>query len=381
MKIIHIVHGRVNPNGHNGISRVVYFLNKYEKLHGIDSQIWAIVDDTKTHYTYKRDEYVTVECYPRVRLPFIKNELITKILKEKDSIDLVHFHLIWFFDKNIIASALKKNNIPFIITTHGTYSNPHAYTGKRLIAKWLFEKKYLSMATECHILTREEGTGLVRYGYKGRSFVTYNGFEESEVPAELIDNMFDNQPLGDRFILLMVSVLRKDKNIPFIIEALSLLPKEIRDKMAFVLVGPDYSNNATIYQKYAKDLGLEDAYCWIGPLYGKDKYSAITSADGYIMASHSEGFSMAIIDAMICGKPMILTSGCNMNYLAESSFFIKCEPYPQDIARAMISYYEMGEKRYMLGEKAKEIAFKDLLWDKIAIEMKENYQRIIDYAK
>lgn len=38
--------------------------------------------------------------------------------------------------------------------------NPHAYTGKRLLAKWLFELKYLKMANECHILTPEEGTGL-----------------------------------------------------------------------------------------------------------------------------------------------------------------------------------------------------------------------------
>jgi glycosyltransferase involved in cell wall biosynthesis len=179
----------------------------------------------------------------------------------------------------------------------------------------------------------------------------------------------------------MVSVLRKDKNIPFIIEALSLLPKELKNKIVFVLVGPDYKHNADRYQKYAKDLGVDDAFYWMGPLYGNDKYSAISIADGFIMASDSEGFSMAIIDAMICGKPMILTSGCNMNYVDESSFFIKCEPYPQDLARAIINYYKMGEKRYKFGEKSKEIAFKNLLWDRIIIEMKENYQRIIDYAK
>ena len=142
MKVIHIVHGKANPTSANGISRVVYYLNKYEKLAGIDSQIWAIVDDVKRHSTYRRDEYVTVECYPRVSL-FSGHDIIKAIQEEKDSIDLVHFHLIWFYDKNIIAKSLRRMNIPFIITTHGTYSNPHAYTGKRLLAKWLYELDYL----------------------------------------------------------------------------------------------------------------------------------------------------------------------------------------------------------------------------------------------
>lgn len=159
MKIIHIVHGKANPNSANGISRVVYYLNKYEKLSGVDSQIWALVDGIKEHRSYKRDEFVTVECFPRVRT-FGNREIIKALNKERHSIDLIHFHLIWFYDKNIIAKELKKLGIPFIITTHGTYSNPHAYTGKRLLAKWLFELKYLKMANECHILTPEEGTGL-----------------------------------------------------------------------------------------------------------------------------------------------------------------------------------------------------------------------------
>ena len=134
MKVIHIVHGKANPNEHNGISRVVYYLNKYEKLKGCDSQIWAIVDGVKSRFTHRRDEFVSVECFPRVWSPWGRHEIIQELLNNKDSIDLVHFHLIWFYDKNIIAGALKKAGIPFIITTHGTYSKPHAYTGKRLLS-------------------------------------------------------------------------------------------------------------------------------------------------------------------------------------------------------------------------------------------------------
>ncbi len=379
MKIIHIIHGKANPNSANGISRVVYYLNKYEKLSGVDSQIWALVDGIKEHCSYKRDEFVTVECFPRVRT-FGNREIIKALTKERHSIDLIHFHLIWFYDKNIIAKELKKLGIPFIITTHGTYSNPHAYTGKRLLAKWLFELKYLKMANECHILTPEEGTGLKKYGYKGRCFIAPNGFEKKDLPTCVNYQFFKDYNFKDRLILSMVAVLREDKNIDLILYAISMLPKELQNKLVFVLIGPDYKGNALKYQALAQRLDVKDSFCWIGPLYEKDKYDAMFSSDGYIMASNSEGFSMSIIDAMACRLPMILTSGCNMKYLSDEKFYIMCEPYAQDINRAINEFYVMGERRKLLGHKAYEVMEKTLYWENIIPIMIKNYERIIKEA-
>ena len=371
------MHGKANPASNNGISRVVYYLNKYEKLAGIDSQIWAIVDDIRYPMIYKRDEFVTVECFPRVSL-WGSKDIIKRLKKDQDSIDIVHFHLIWFYDKNMIMNALHKFGIHSVITTHGTYSKPHAYTGKRKIARWLFERKYLNMATECHILTPEEGTGLMRYGYEGRSFVVPNGYDDVDTPKEIHTDYFKNQPFYGRIILSMVAVLRADKNIDRIIKAISLLPDSIRKQIAFVLIGPDYKGNAQKYINLAKELNVDDCFYWIGPLYNEEKYNAMFSSDGFIMASDSEGFSMSIIDAMACGLPMILTSGCNMKYLSDEKFYIMCEPYPQDLCRAITEFVSLGHERIKLAERARNLLNEKLKWDKIAKEMITNYERIID---
>ncbi len=290
MKIIHIVHGKANPVSHNGISRVVYHLNKQEKLQGCDSQIYAIVDDAKTHYSHKRDEFVTVECFPRVRLPFGCHEIIDKLYAQKDSIDLVHFHLIWFYDKNIISAALKKAGIPFIITTHGTYSKDHAYTGKRLLAKWLFEVDYLNMATEVHVITREEGAGLQKYGYTGPTFVAYNGIDLDEIPEQRRNDSFAAKPYRDKVKLIWVGVLREDKNLRGLIQAVAMLPTGLREQIVCVIIGPDYRSNISKYNMLSKELGCSDNFDYIGPLYGQEKYDAIESADIYVMPSFSEVF-------------------------------------------------------------------------------------------
>ena len=197
------------------------------------------------------------------------------------------------------------------------------------------------------------------------------------MPTNLNNNFFQNQPFKNKIILSMVSVLRKDKNIDLIIKAISLLNSDIRNQIAFVIIGPDYKGNAQKYLSLEKNLGVDDSVFWIGPLYNKDKYDALNSSDGYIMASDSEGFSMSVIDAMACAKPMILTSGCNMKYISDEKFYIMCEPYSQDLARAIIEFVEMKEKRIGLGEKAYAILKEKLYWTNIVKGLISEYKRII----
>lgn len=377
MNIIHITHGKANPHGHNGISRVVYYLNKYEKLKGCNSQIWAIVDDAKSHFTFKRDGFVSVECFPRVRLPFGKNEIIKELINNKNSIDIVHFHLIWFYDKNIIASSLKRSGIPFIITTHGTYCKPQAYKGKRLLAKWLYELKYLNMATEIHAVTREEETGLKHYGYKGKTFIAYNGIELQEIPAHCNSYYFADKPYKDKIKFIWIGVLREDKNIKSLIQAVAMLPLTIRDKFVCILVGPDYRSNAKRYLDLSRKLGCSNNFDYIGPLYGQAKYDAIVSSDAYVLPSFSEVMSLSLLDAMACSKPSIVTTGCGLNDFLNNDFCVVCEPYPEDIARALKEFFIREEKWPQMGLNARRLVEREFEWSKITDTMIKNYKRII----
>lgn len=377
MRVIHIVHGKANPNGHNGISRVVYHLNKQEKMQGVESEIWALVDDVKTHHSQKRDEFVSIECYPRVRLPFGKHEIIESLLRERGRIDIVHFHMIWFYDKNIIAQALSKAGIPFVITTHGTYSKPHALTGKRILARLLYEVDYLNQATEVHTITREEGTGLQKYGYTGRSFVAYNGIDLDEIPSSRSREYFADKPYKDKIKFIWVGVLREDKNLRSLIKACSLLSTEDRGRLVIILVGPDYKGNAAKYLKYASELGCGDSLDYVGPLYGQEKYNAIESADAFVLPSFSEVFSLAMLDAMACSKPCLVSSGCGYNYFINENFFVPCEPYPQDLMIGIKEMLDRQDEWEVMGLNGRQAIERHFNWNSIAKIMIANYVRIL----
>lgn len=378
MRVIHIVHGRANPNGHNGISRVVYHLNKQEKALGVESEIWAVVDDAKTHYTHRRDEFVTVECFPRVRWPFGRHEIIDRLVAERASIDLVHFHMIWFYDKNLIAKALKKAGIPFIITTHGTYSKPHAWTGRRKLARWLFELSYLNAATEIHAITSEEADELKRYGYRGATFLAPNGIAIDEIPAGRRTDFFASLPSAKKIRVIWVGVKREDKNLRSLIQGVALLPARIREQLVFSIVGPDHKGNEARYMALADELGVGAAFEFMGPLYEEDKYDAIESADVHILPSFTEVFSLAMLDAMACAKPCLVSRGCGYRQFEEDDFFVDFEPTPEDIARAIAVMFERRAEWREMGQNARRVVERELSWPAIARVVVSNYARILE---
>ena len=96
------------------------------------------------------------------------------------------------------------------------------------------------------------------------------------------------------------------------------------------------------------------------------------------MASDSEGFSMSIIDAMACSLPMILTSGCNMKYLSDEKFYLMCEPYPQDLSRALEYFLDHIQDMPKLGQTARMVLEENLHWKQIVKVMIDNYKRIIN---
>tara|TARA_B110000977_G_scaffold28777_1_gene37109 strand:- start:8431 stop:9570 length:1140 start_codon:yes stop_codon:yes gene_type:complete len=377
MRIIHIVHGKVNPNGHNGISRVVYHLNRQERAQGINSEIWSLVDDAKTHFSYIRDNYVTVECFPRVRIPYVQHEIIKRLISEKNSIDLVHFHMIWFFDKNIIARATTRAAIPYIITTHGTYSKPNATAGKKRLARMLFERAYLNGAVEIHAITNEESQKLKDYGYNGPTFIAPNGIDLSEIPEVRRNDVFDVLPKPEIARFIWIGVKRSDKNLVELIYAVEMLPRKIRDNLVIYLIGPNYRNNESEYKALVNKLGIVKNFSFVGPLYGKEKYDALESADVHILPSLSEVFSLAMLDAMACSKPCLVSKGCGYGPWEDDDCFISFDPTAEAIADAIKQMFVRRMDWQRMGENARKVIKRDLNWPTIARIMIENYVRIL----
>ncbi|MBA3025027.1 MAG: glycosyltransferase family 4 protein [Sulfurimonas sp.] len=376
MKICHITHGRVNPDGENGITRTVYSLNKYLNANGVESSIYSFNDNQAAIEDFKRDEFTTVKLFPRAKL-FKSKEFSDFILSDEFDFDIVHFHLMWMIDKNTILAALKKRNIPYIMTVHGAYAPNLIDTMKKYISMKTLEGRYIAGAKGLHALCFEEKAYLKNLNLKSPIYVIPNGISQSEIEkiqrSKNLENPFDNNYIN----LIWVGRIREDKNVLGIVESLLYLNDEIKNKVRIHIVG----NGIESYIEKVKNMieinNLEKNVIFHGPKYKEEKYQYILNADIYLQPSFSEGISFSILDAMACAKPMILTRQTNMTYYYNKNFYIMTEPYPEDIADAIDKLASNEAIRNELATNAKNLIETTFNWDSLIGEYIGMYKKVI----
>jgi glycosyltransferase involved in cell wall biosynthesis len=117
---------------------------------------------------------------------------------------------------------------------------------------------------------------------------------------------------------------------------------------------------------------------FLGPVYDQAKYDALESADVHILPSLSEVFSLAMLDAMACAKPCLVSSGCGYEPWQKGDCFISFEPSPEAIAKAIEQMLARRDDWPAMGRNARAVIERDLNWLVIARTMIENYTRILN---
>lgn len=372
MRVILVTHGKVNPNGHNGISRVVYNLNKYEKQIGIQSEIWSVVDGVKEEQTLDRGECVQVKCFPRIKNVLLTSSEICKAIEEeKESIDLVHFHMPWMLDKLAIARKCRKCNIPYVVTGHSAYSASQKQSWKMKLGK-LWEIPFLNKAIAVHAITREESSEFKKFGIMSDIFVIPNSIEDN------FSNIKRTKSDDEVINFLFMGELREQKNLSALIQAVSSLDEEYRKKIKMYIVGPDSRGNMKKLKDLSDTLQVEDIFEFTGGVFGEERNRYFEIADVYITPSRSEVISLSAIEAMSYGIPQISTRQSDVSYLYNENFFVMCENYAQDMGRAiqeMIDRKDEWEEMSMNARKTYEKYFK---WESNIVRFQNEYQKIID---
>lgn len=374
MKLIQVTHGRVNPNGDNGITRTVYNINKYIK-NEIENKIYSFDDRISKHETFKRECGLEIELFPRKKIG-ISTEIRNKITKNNKC--LYHFHLMWMLDKNSLAKKILSEKQDYIITTHAAYTPDRIDSLKKKIAINSIEFEFLKNAKAIHALCEEEKYILRELGLKNDIFVLPNGISDTEI--EKINNSDKlASPYDDsKFNIVWVGRLRPDKNVLGMVEAISKLPKEYQNKIVLNIVGSYVKTYVDEVKALIRKLGLEENVILHGPKFDIDKYNFIKKSDIYLQPSFSEGISFSILDALACGVPTIISRQCNMNYYIKNDAFEVIEPFADDIASKIIELYECSERRNELSKNALNLVKSTFYWGSLIEEYKKQYFRLLN---
>jgi glycosyltransferase involved in cell wall biosynthesis len=81
-----------------------------------------------------------------------------------------------------------------------------------------------------------------------------------------------------------------------------------------VIAGPGLESayGAKIQKMVAADANLKDMVHFTGMLKGDAKWGSIYGCEAFVLPSHQENFGIAVVEAMACGKPVLISNQVNI---------------------------------------------------------------------
>lgn len=245
---------------------------------------------------------------PFERSPFNKKNIRAyKVLKEilnKENYDIVHCNTpVGGMVTRLAANRFRKNGLRVIYTAHGF----HFYKGapiKNWIIYYPIEKMMAHLTDDLITITKEDYNLAINKKFKCRVHHTYgvgvNSNKFKMVSDKEKEELRLKKGYKDEFIILCTGELNKNKNQSTLIKSMSDVIKECPNtKLLLAGNGPTHDE----LEKLIKDLNLGKNVELLG--YRTDLEDYVNLCDLVVSASFREGLPLNIMEAMICGKPVI----------------------------------------------------------------------------
>jgi glycosyltransferase involved in cell wall biosynthesis len=263
-----------------------------------------------------------------------------KVLRD-EKIDILHLILPIGASFSFIKAA-KSLGIKIVIHSHTQSENvflliPKIF-GRRALSK-VFDTYLARVYNNANILIcptefAKENSPRVRENIKYE--VISNGIDTARFtprdPADFFQK-YNLPPTGKK--ILFLGRLHPEKNIDTLIKAVPELSKKHPDVQ--VLIAGE-GNQKDKLQKIARDLGVDDKIIFLGRISEEDLVFAYNSCDIFVLPSLAELEGIAVLEAMACGKPILIADSPNSaskHFVNRNGLLFKPQD-PKDLAKKIL---------------------------------------------
>lgn len=299
------------------------------------------------------------------------------------TVDLVHIHSLWTLPNSYGSLLAYKHGKPVVVSPHGSlesWAMKRSGWKKRVCEYW-FQRKELERAQCIHALCDAEVEGFRSFGLTNPVAVIPNG-----VDLDAFANMPDSTEFTNLFphakdkrIVLFLSRVHPKKGLAHLLKAWKQIVHDYHD-VILVVAGPD-DGHLTAINDLTTDLELQNQVLFTGALYGREKLAAFSAAEFYVLPSFSEGFSMAILEAMASELPVLISDKCNFPEVSEFNAGLVVSANALDTEKGLRELLSMGQsERINMGRQGRALIESSYSWDQIAQKYLDLYEWITGKA-
>jgi len=292
-------------------------------------------------------------------------------------VDVVHIHEFRTVENLLVTPVAHDLNKPIVLSPHGTLN---LSTGRsRLKVGW---DKMLSAGVALRI---DHVIALVEPELEDVQTL-WQTFGRRQIPTQfsIIPNGihlddFSNLPPADDFrekyglddapTVLFMGRLQQRKGVDILVKAFQLA--DVQDSR-LLIVGPDEGMLDTVRALTDGD----ERIVITGYLGGDDRLKALSASDVFVLPAIGEGLSMAVLEAMGAGLPVILSHGCNMTDVEPNGAGFVMDVSPDAIADKLRLLLTDAGLRQQMGHASRQLITQKYTWEKVALKLDSVYQQV-----
>jgi len=248
---------------------------------------------------------------------------------------------------------------------------------KKRLAFLLAFRRLIEGAAAVHLGTEAERELLEPLALRVETRIIPNGIFLEEVdPLPPLGTFRRSFPkLGERRFVLFLGRLHYKKGLDILAEAFARIAERHSD-VDLVVVGPNDGARDPFEHQIARFDLLHRVHL-MGPLFGNDKYAAIVDAECFCLPSRQEGFSVAILEALACSTPVVISEGCNFPEVMETGAGAVTELDFARVSTALDELLSDPDLRRQQGAAARRLVEKRYTWPTVAEQTLRLYEEVL----
>jgi glycosyltransferase involved in cell wall biosynthesis len=252
--------------------------------------------------------------------------------------------------------------------------------GGRLRRRWrrwvrAYDDAAVQRVARVVVLSKMAGTQ-VREGYGVEPVVVRSGaapHEMSAVSSEDIDRLRWELGLdSDTFLLLFLGILMPHRRLEDVLEALPPLIERGR-RVHFLVVGSGQHDRrySRFLEELARALGVHPHVTFVGAVPEASLPLYYNACDAFIFPNENQTWGLAVVEALACGRPVILSTGCGVSEVVTDGVDALLVPprRPDLIALRLACLMDDAGLRRRLGEGGRRLVEEELSWRRYAGRM------------
>jgi glycosyltransferase involved in cell wall biosynthesis len=287
--------------------------------------------------------------------------------------DLVHTHLPFIYPTFAAARAAFKFSKPLFY--HQRAVLDPALLKFRALKKHLFlrliEKPIMRRATTLIALTQAEEESYRRLDVHTPCRVIPNGIHPIDALPDpgLVSEM--GIPKAGRVILFMGRI-HPIKGVDILLDAFSRIASVIDDAI-LVIAGPDQYGALTRLRRQVEETRLGGKVYFPGMVTGNAKLALLRRSTLFCLPSAAEGISIAILEALASGLPVLLTPGCHMPEVEAANAGYVVPRTAETVGVKAIEMLMDSKRLSEMSTNAKRLADREFSWPRIVDRMLDAY--------